>query len=137
VAHGLSRRSRFAEAVDWTGGTIRAEGRLTVQGAELISGVAEALHRGGHARVIVDLRRIHGADDDALDVRRALATGLRAHAGELVVLPQPVTHVDPSDVADGGDAACWANRVCPTCGRLADQAPPTRCSACGEPVDGD
>lgn len=35
----------------------------------------------------------------------------------------------PSD--EGGDAACWANRVCPSCGRLADDEPPTRCRECG------
>jgi hypothetical protein len=33
---------------------------------------------------------------------------------------------------EGGDAACWLNRVCPACGRLADEGPPTRCPACGE-----
>jgi hypothetical protein len=33
---------------------------------------------------------------------------------------------------DGGDPACWLARVCPACGRLADEDPPTRCTACGE-----
>jgi hypothetical protein len=32
---------------------------------------------------------------------------------------------------DGGDPACWLRRVCPACGRLADEDPPTRCRACG------
>jgi rubrerythrin len=38
---------------------------------------------------------------------------------------------------EGGDPACWVRRVCPACGRLADEDPPTRCPACGEelPVD--
>ena len=33
---------------------------------------------------------------------------------------------------EGGDPACWLPRVCPACGRLADEDPPTRCPACGE-----
>jgi hypothetical protein len=32
---------------------------------------------------------------------------------------------------DGGDPACWLHRVCPACGRLAEEDPPTRCAACG------
>ena len=39
-------------------------------------------------------------------------------------------------VAEGGDPACWLARVCPACGRLADEDPPPRCPACGEPVEG-
>jgi hypothetical protein len=37
---------------------------------------------------------------------------------------------EPED--EGGDAACWVRRVCPVCGRLADEDLLTRCSACGE-----
>jgi rubrerythrin len=33
---------------------------------------------------------------------------------------------------EGGDPACWLRRVCPACGRLADEDPPTTCPACGE-----
>jgi rubrerythrin len=33
---------------------------------------------------------------------------------------------------EGGDPACWLRRVCPACGRLAEEDPPTRCPACGE-----
>jgi rubrerythrin len=32
---------------------------------------------------------------------------------------------------EGGDPACWLSRVCPECGRLADDDPPTRCPSCG------
>ena len=39
--------------------------------------------------------------------------------------------------AEGGDPACWARRVCPACGRLADEDPPTRCPACGEELPDD
>jgi hypothetical protein len=34
-------------------------------------------------------------------------------------------------VEEGGDPACWLRRVCPACGRMADEDPPTRCAACG------
>lgn len=42
----------------------------------------------------------------------------------------------PDEPDDGGDPACWAARVCPACGRLADEDPPTRCPACGELIEG-
>ena len=35
---------------------------------------------------------------------------------------------------EGGDPACWLRRVCPACGRLADEDPPVTCAACGEEV---
>lgn len=44
---------------------------------------------------------------------------------------------EPGEVADeGGDAACWANRVCPACGRLADEEPPTNCRECATEIPG-
>ncbi|MEU2350649.1 hypothetical protein [Modestobacter sp. NPDC049651] len=45
----------------------------------------------------------------------------------------------PDDERDGegGDPACWLSRVCPGCGRIADEDPPTRCRACGAPVGAD
>ncbi len=38
---------------------------------------------------------------------------------------------------EGGDPVCWLNRVCPECGRLADEEPPTHCSACGALITDD
>jgi rRNA maturation endonuclease Nob1 len=38
---------------------------------------------------------------------------------------------------EGGDAACWLSRVCPSCGRLADSNPPTECSSCGTEIPND
>ena len=32
---------------------------------------------------------------------------------------------------EGGDPVCWLPRVCPACGRLADEEPPTTCPGCG------
>jgi rubrerythrin len=47
------------------------------------------------------------------------------------------TRDEPVEPADGGgDPACWSARVCPACGRLADEDPPTRCPACGERIEG-
>jgi hypothetical protein len=40
-------------------------------------------------------------------------------------------------VSDGGDPVCWLHRVCPTCGRLADEDPPTRCAGCGAELRGE
>jgi rubrerythrin len=45
--------------------------------------------------------------------------------------PRPAP--DPAD--EGGDPACWLHRVCPACGRLADEDPPTRCPGCGELIE--
>ncbi|WP_409332782.1 hypothetical protein [Trujillonella humicola] len=37
------------------------------------------------------------------------------------------------DDEPGGDPACWLHRVCPACGRPAEEEPrPDRCPACGE-----
>ncbi|OEV05169.1 hypothetical protein [Streptomyces oceani] len=33
--------------------------------------------------------------------------------------------------SEGGESACWLDRVCPECGRLAEAAPPTVCARCG------
>jgi hypothetical protein len=38
---------------------------------------------------------------------------------------------------EGGDAACWLPRVCPSCGQLADCDPPTKCSVCGTEISDD
>ena len=52
----------------------------------------------------------------------------------------PATRPVPDDEPDdepGGDPACWLSRVCPECGRVADEDPPTRCRVCGSPVGAD
>jgi len=40
-------------------------------------------------------------------------------------------HVEPATREEGGDAACWAHRVCPECGRLNEAERPEICEACG------
>lgn len=46
--------------------------------------------------------------------------------------PQPV---EPALAEEGGDAACWANRVCPECGRLNGAERPVVCEVCGAEFD--
>ena len=50
--------------------------------------------------------------------------------------PGAVRADEPVD-DEGGDPACWLRRVCPACGRLADEDPPTRCPACGAELEAD
>ncbi|SFP09814.1 DNA-binding transcriptional regulator, MarR family [Geodermatophilus dictyosporus] len=38
---------------------------------------------------------------------------------------------------EGGESACFLHLVCPECGRVADEAPPTRCAGCGAELTGD
>jgi anti-anti-sigma regulatory factor len=78
----------FTEAIDWAHASIRASGRLTVQGADLIRGAAEVLRRSGHRRITVDLHEVALVDTDALGLLRVLADDLAAQHGWLVVLTQ-------------------------------------------------
>ncbi|HEU5007683.1 MAG TPA: hypothetical protein VFT67_11960 [Jatrophihabitantaceae bacterium] len=39
--------------------------------------------------------------------------------------------VEAAVTEEGGDAACWAHRVCPECGRLNEAERPEICEACG------
>jgi rubrerythrin len=48
--------------------------------------------------------------------------------------PERRPRAEPEDDV-GGDPACWVRRVCPACGRLADEDPPTRCPSCGEQIE--
>ncbi|NYJ08597.1 STAS domain-containing protein [Petropleomorpha daqingensis] len=81
--------STLTEVVDARGGTVRASGHLTAQGADLLRGTVEQLHRSGHARVLLDLREVQGADDAGLHVLRDAARALAADGGELMVRAAP------------------------------------------------
>jgi hypothetical protein len=48
----------------------------------------------------------------------------------------PAVHRAAGEGGEGGDPACWLDRVCPECGRIADTAPPVVCERCGTPVEG-
>jgi hypothetical protein len=38
------------------------------------------------------------------------------------------------DEPQGGEAACWLDRVCPYCDAVLDSAPPVLCPRCGAEV---
>lgn len=86
-------RPALTEVVDARAGAVRASGHLTVQGADLLRGAIESLHRSGHARVVLDLRDVRTADDAGLHVLRDVAGSLAARGGVLVVrdLPERAT----------------------------------------------
>jgi anti-anti-sigma regulatory factor len=70
-------------------GSVRVSGHLTVQGADLLRGTVESLHRSGHVRVLLDLRDVQGADDAGLRVLRTIGRNSAATGGELVVRDSP------------------------------------------------
>ncbi|MEO8889407.1 MAG: hypothetical protein ABI429_09015 [Jatrophihabitantaceae bacterium] len=43
----------------------------------------------------------------------------------------PVPPVPPVEEPEGGDAVCWAHRVCQECGRLNEAERPIVCENCG------
>lgn len=53
---------------------------------------------------------------------------------------EPATTAEPAATGaagpEGGESVCWLERVCPECGRLADTAPPVRCTRCGTLLTG-
>jgi hypothetical protein len=53
------------------------------------------------------------------------------------VADDATVRVRPVAEDEGGDPACWLNRVCPECGRLSEDARSTRCSSCGAELPGD
>jgi anti-anti-sigma regulatory factor len=81
----------LSETVDRRTGSIRASGRLTLLGADLLRGTAESLQEDGHVRVVLDLRDVRDADDAGLDLLRGLGQEFAARGGELVVRHAPVT----------------------------------------------
>ncbi|GGU88396.1 hypothetical protein GCM10010502_46410 [Kitasatospora aureofaciens] len=38
---------------------------------------------------------------------------------------------------EGGESACWLDRVCPECGRLRERPGPGPCETCGADADGE
>ena len=44
---------------------------------------------------------------------------------------EPSASAGAGSVEQGGDPACWLERVCAHCGRLADDDRATRCPSCG------
>jgi anti-anti-sigma regulatory factor len=55
----------------------------------MLAGIAEALHRNGHASVVLDLTDVDGADPAGLAELDALRDRLRAAGGHLTTLNAP------------------------------------------------
>jgi hypothetical protein len=68
----------LTETVDARAGIVRARGHLTRQGADLLCGTIETLHAQGHRRIVLDLRRLDGADAEGDDHLDALILDLAA-----------------------------------------------------------
>lgn len=84
-----SDAASFTETVDGRLGAISAQGHLTTRAADMVRGTVEVLRRGGHDRVVVDLTGVQQADDDGLRALHALAAGIRADGGRLMLLHPP------------------------------------------------
>jgi anti-anti-sigma regulatory factor len=76
----------LTEVVDGRIGTVRARGRLTRAGADLLRGSVVALQGLGHSRVVLDLRGLESIDADGLRELHVLQQETRAAGGELVLL---------------------------------------------------
>lgn len=76
----------LTELVDGRTGTIRARGRLTGAGADLLRGSVTALRGLGHHRVVLDLRELETIDAEGLRQLHLLQQEVRAEAGEIVLL---------------------------------------------------
>jgi hypothetical protein len=55
--------------------------------------------------------------------------------GEIAMTDMHPSAVESRRSDEGGDAACWANRVCSECGRLSSVDGPRTCEACGAMFD--
>ena len=79
------RHPDLSEVVDVRTGLIRARGRLTEQGADLLRGTADSLRGTGHTRVVLDLRDVREADTAGLAILDRLEASFRAD-GDLLLI---------------------------------------------------
>lgn len=79
----------LTEIVDTRGGVVRASGRLTRQGADLLRGTVETLQELGHRRITLDLCAIEDADDDGLAQVWELCRDVASARGQLLVRRSP------------------------------------------------
>jgi len=82
-------RAGLTEVVDMRRGSIQVSGHLTVQGADLLRGTVESLHRDGHSTVVLDLAGLRAADDAGVQVLRNVRQSMAAHGAELSVVASP------------------------------------------------
>jgi uncharacterized protein YeaO (DUF488 family) len=69
------------------------------------------------------------------DVLLLYATRDHAHNNAVVLRDYLASKLAPPDVDDEvGDPVCWLNRVCPECGRFAEDPTSDTCRYCGSPL---
>jgi anti-anti-sigma regulatory factor len=82
-------RAVLTETVNGRTGTVRARGRLTAQGADLLRGTLEQLTRQGHTTVLLDLAEVDEPDGTGASVLRDLRSSVAASGGRLRVVHAP------------------------------------------------
>ena len=109
--------------------------RLTPEGEAVLRRYDE-LRLAGLREIVDRLPPDHR--DGVLDAFEEFGTAASVlGAGGVVNTPEESRPRAPRPEEEGGDPACWLRRVCPSCGRLTDEDPPTRCPSCGEPIPAD
>ncbi len=84
----------MTEVVHVRRGAVRVTGDLTAQGADLLRGTVESLVRGGHRRVLVDLRELRSTDAAGARVLRDVERALAADGASLLLLQRPGAPVE-------------------------------------------
>ena len=79
----------LSETVDTRAGLIRARGRLTAQGADLLRGTATQLRASGHTRVVLDLGGVSEVDGAGLAILDRLYSSFSADGGQLLITHPP------------------------------------------------
>jgi anti-anti-sigma regulatory factor len=82
----MKAEPELTEVVDGRVGAIRARGRLTGAGADLLRGSVAALRGLGHSRVVLDLRGLDAVEAAGVRELHLLQREVRAGGGELVLL---------------------------------------------------
>ena len=88
-APSQSSAAVLSEIVDIRAGLIRARGRLTAQGADLLRGTATQLRATGHTRVVLDLGEISEVDGAGLAILDRLHSSFSAGGGQLLITHPP------------------------------------------------
>lgn len=79
----------MTEVINPRTGAVRVSGRLTEQGAELLRGTVETLHRRGHACVVVDMQDVRATEDAGVAVLHELRNSLAEDGGRLLLVRGP------------------------------------------------
>ncbi|MGY1774253.1 MarR family transcriptional regulator [Geodermatophilus sp. SYSU D00804] len=129
VGGSISTTSRLVDRLVTAGWVERRPSPASRRSVSLrLSAAGEELLDRYDALRLTELRAAVAALPD--DRREPVLAALGEFAG--AVSGTPSRREVPEE---GGDPACWLARVCPACGRMADEDPPTRCPACGERLE--